>query len=189
MTEPDRGYYPIHLYRPGFKSLGHKFPADDAAVLRWLAGLAAQRPSPHFAEIGSFVGISALILSEFAPVDCFDIWRDTGTDDRINQAYREHDVFSVFRHNIYGLPTKNPVRHTKLGSHFSGATRHYTLMFIDGSHEEADVARDIQNCTENITPYGGILCGHDYGIFDGVTKAVNEISPDGVSGSMWWMFL
>lgn len=198
MTNPGQGWYPIHLYVPGFEDLGHMFPATDACVLRWLAQKAADKATghPQFAEIGSFVGLTATILAEFGHVDCYDIWRDTGSSDPINELYRQHNVFRVFRQNIKRSDTPSNIADIFVQDHFHADCEwlllhrkgKYDLIFIDASHEYADVKRDITEATKAIHP-GGILCGHDYGFFSGVTDAVDEIGPDGITGSVWWKFL
>jgi hypothetical protein len=55
--------------------------------------------------------------------------------------------------------------------------RNCHLVFIDGSHEYADVAADIQAWRQNISATShGILAGHDYDPvqFPGVVRAVEE---------------
>lgn len=191
MTNPGQGWYPIHLYVPGFEDLGHMFPATDACVLRWLAGKATQSNYnflPQFAEIGSFVGLTATILAEIGHVDCYDIWRATDSDDPINEIYRKHNIFKVFQQNINKSDAPSRITDYHVQDHFRGDGRQYDLIFIDASHEYPDVKRDIAEATKALLP-GGILCGHDYGVFAGVVQAVDEIRPDGVTGTVWWKFL
>lgn len=47
------------------------------------------------------------------------------------------------------------------------------LVFLDGSHDYEDVKWEIENYSKLVKP-GGVLAGHDYDIFEGVNKAVNE---------------
>ena len=50
-------------------------------------------------------------------------------------------------------------------------------VFIDGSHEYADVVADIQEW-KPLLKCGGLLCGHDYSTAHiGVMDAVNELCP------------
>lgn len=189
-------HYPTALFYPGFIDLGHQFPAEDAHVLRWLAGIAASgRADVVFAEIGSFVGTSALILSEFAPIICYDTWAGSDDpDDPINELFEKHDVKHTFMQNIVNAGQYARVIPMTVLSHFgepdhSGyAPEKFNLFFIDGDHREESVARDIANA-ELAMKSGGILCGHDYGIFPGVTASVNKIKPDGVQHTVWWKFM
>lgn len=192
-----QGWYPVELFVNGFEDLGHKLPATDAHVLRWLARTAFRKhqqrnvyASPLFAEIGSFVGTTTTILAEFGAVDCFDVWKDTGSDDPINEFYRQHNVAEVFHRNVARAGRKERIFAWAMpADHFEAhATRRYDLIFIDASHEYDDVKRDIAEATKAIHRDGGILCGHDYGYFPGVTKAVDEIKPDGIMGLVWWKF-
>lgn len=49
------------------------------------------------------------------------------------------------------------------------------IVFLDGSHDYSDVSWECENYAGLINP-GGVLSGHDYNIFDGVNKAVDEFS-------------
>jgi hypothetical protein len=72
---------------------------------------------------------------------------------------------------------------------FSRSKKRVDFVYIDASHEYADVADDIANWTPIVHP-GGILAGHDFGIFPGVTKAVTESGPFAQIGhSVWWRFV
>lgn len=48
------------------------------------------------------------------------------------------------------------------------------FVFIDASHEYKDVKDDIINWLPKVK-IGGVLAGHDYQVFGGVTMAVNEL--------------
>lgn len=49
------------------------------------------------------------------------------------------------------------------------------IVFLDGSHEYEDVSWECENYAGLVNP-GGVLSGHDYNIFAGVNKAVDEFS-------------
>jgi predicted O-methyltransferase YrrM len=59
------------------------------------------------------------------------------------------------------------------------------MVFIDGSHDFCDVARDIQLATPLLAP-GGLLCGHDR-FRPGVHSAIDELVSDWKEGpgSLW----
>lgn len=48
------------------------------------------------------------------------------------------------------------------------------FIFIDANHSYEDVHADISNYLPLLKP-GGIMAGHDYGNFEGVVRAVNEL--------------
>jgi predicted O-methyltransferase YrrM len=51
------------------------------------------------------------------------------------------------------------------------------FVFIDGAHDYDSVKADIIAWLQKIKSSGWI-CGHDYGIFEGVNQAVDELFPD-----------
>lgn len=68
------------------------------------------------------------------------------------------------------------------------------LVFLDGSHEYEDVKWECRNY-ETIIRKGGILSGHDYDIFEGVNKAVDEFAKQigqpvqQLHGNIWYFNL
>jgi len=52
--------------------------------------------------------------------------------------------------------------------------RSLDFVFIDAAHDYASVKKDISAWIKKIK-VGGIICGHDYDLFPGVTKAVDEL--------------
>lgn len=66
------------------------------------------------------------------------------------------------------------------------------LIFLDGSHEYADVLWECENYSKLVKP-GGVLSGHDYNIFEGVNKAVDEFALKAgkevkqLGGNIWYM--
>lgn len=68
------------------------------------------------------------------------------------------------------------------------------FIYIDGCHDYEFIKRDIANYYPLVKP-GGILAGHDYGLAEGVTKAVDErFSKEGayprvtvLDDYVWWV--
>lgn len=66
------------------------------------------------------------------------------------------------------------------------------LIFLDGSHEYEDVKWECENYSKLVNP-GGVLSGHDYNIFEGVNKAVDEFSKQTgkevhlLTGNIWYI--
>ena len=53
----------------------------------------------------------------------------------------------------------------------------FDFVYIDAAHDYESVKKDIIAWTLKVKK-GGYICGHDYGVFPGVKKAVDEIFPD-----------
>lgn len=63
------------------------------------------------------------------------------------------------------------------------------LVFLDGSHDYEDVKWELENYCNLVNP-GGILAGHDWDIFEGVNKAVNEFANNTINllpGNIWYI--
>lgn len=174
------GYYPIDILVPGFQTLGHWLPSTDAIALDWLASKYSGR---RFLEIGTFVGTTATILGKHAGhLTCMDTWAGSSIGDQINQFYEQHDVKSVCRQNLASLIAK---RRVALVNPAVWDAHFVDLTFIDADHTYESVKKDIDTAFD-VTLVGGIICGHDYGLFPGVTQAADEFGIDGVIGSVWW---
>lgn len=66
------------------------------------------------------------------------------------------------------------------------------FIFLDGSHDYEDVKWECENYSKIIQP-GGMLSGHDYDIFEGVNKAVDEFATsvgkqvNVLPGNIWYL--
>ena len=60
------------------------------------------------------------------------------------------------------------------------------FLYIDASHDYEGVKQDIENWSPHVRP-GGIIAGHDYDFFPGVTQAVIETGRFQRAGKwVWW---
>lgn len=50
----------------------------------------------------------------------------------------------------------------------------FDFVFVDAAHDEESVQEDVKAWLPKVKP-GGIICGHDYGVYDGVKKAVDRL--------------
>jgi predicted O-methyltransferase YrrM len=58
---------------------------------------------------------------------------------------------------------------------FSALPEKVDLVFIDGSHRYEYVMNDTQKCLSVLRATDGVVIWHDYGAWDGVTRAVNDL--------------
>jgi hypothetical protein len=65
----------------------------------------------------------------------------------------------------------------------------FDFIYIDAAHDYESVKADIMAWLPKVKK-GGYICGHDYGVFDGVKKSVDEIFRERVdldSDFTWWV--
>ena len=185
------------IYVPGYMS---------AMELAWLAENAKGKET--VIEVGSWLGRStkAMAMTVGGSVYAVDHWKGTGGGDATGEEAKTIDPFAEFCHNVgYELNRRKVqtihMKHEDLSEPLTchdGLTLDVhlvepaDLLFIDGSHEEVDVRRDIKNCVSKVKP-GGILCGHDYTpAHPGVIAAVNDMLPGfqvAPGTSIWWVKL
>jgi hypothetical protein len=170
--------------------LGMRTPKDDVAALVNLSqALRRDGQRTMVLEIGSWVGRTACALADAGSnVWCIDHF--LGTDD-------EHD-------GTGNIVRKLPDGRETLWQHWCqnvddrfmrtvfpcrGSSRSWAqvwrwqvdLVFIDADHRYDAVKEDIAHWLKFVRP-GGVIAFHDYGVFEGVTKAVDELGADEVIG-------
>lgn len=68
----------------------------------------------------------------------------------------------------------------------------YDIIFLDGSHDYEDVNWELLHYSQLVNK-GGVLAGHDYDIFEGVNKAVDEFAAASgkeinlLPGNIWYI--
>lgn len=156
----------------------------ELAVINLLAADCAD--GTDLFEIGTFDGRTTLNLALSAPPRCrvfsLDLPRETRTrfelaageehmvdktdsGQRI-EAYRQSHGRAVARiHQLYGDSARFD---------FSPYRRRCSLVFVDGSHHHDYVMADSYRALEIVRP-GGVILWHDYGIWEDVTKALEEL--------------
>lgn len=197
--ETPHDMFPPHMFYPEFKTLDLWFPALDAWVLTMLCEKLQEKKDTYGAslrimEIGSYAGGSAGVLSRYANyMLCVDTWAGSGVEnDEMKPLYADHcDVYETFLKNIELFPCK-PEHHVRTLNPDSlpeylrqQPWRRYDLIFVDGGHDYESVKADIEIAEHWIVP-GGIICGHDFASFKGLTQAVLEFELDGACGTVWW---
>lgn len=164
-----------------FISLDHETPLADLRALHELGDRAAAgRPDSVALEVGTWTGRTALVLAaSFDQVFAVDHLLGNA-EDRLGDLARYHGQDNLFRALCNNL---GPLLCTRvypcIGSSRTWAAawrRPLDLVFIDGSHGYQDAYHDIQDWGRHLRP-GGTMAVHDYGVFEGVTRAVDELMP------------
>ena len=155
----------------------------DRQVLRALA-VSAKR----IVDVGTFLGGSAEMLCQGMPEDgklfTIDNFEGCGlTKDRVPKetaARYARDRLSRFNADVIVGDSR------EVAASFDKKSA--DLVFLDGDHAYASIAREIADFRPLVRP-GGILAGHDYGCerWPMVTRAVDELVPDRqVLNRIWW---
>lgn len=155
--------------------------------LSWLVEIAAGKGL--VIEIGSWRGRSSVALAAAKRLACVDTFVDqpqeTGTGEDILPDFLaaigdDRDHVSPIRGNVADADFVEALEHEYGGE--------ADMVFIDASHDEASVRRDIRTALRLVKP-GGIVCGHDYSpVWPGVVAAVGDLFPgfQRAAESIWW---
>lgn len=189
---------------PAFDSMDHETSAEDLHALRVLAAEAnlhwqntvgTEGSLCEAVEVGTWAGRTALAIEEFIEcVYCVDHWQGNPNDRLGEVAARigSPAAFVTFCRNMGDLLYRSviPCRGKSL-VYADIWPRKVAMVFIDANHEYPQVSLDIIMWQRHVIQ-GGILCGHDYGAFEGVTRAVNELIPKDelhlVGNSIWYTY-
>ena len=146
---------------------GYLLPGDIEILTRF----ALQMPiNAKIVEIGSFMGLSALIMARTlygsgkygARIFCVDTWE--GSDEHKSmEVIRKSLLFDTFEQNIFesGLPTFFvPIRKDSVAASADFQDQSFDMIFIDGDHSYKGCLADIQAWYPKLKP-GGIFLGHD----------------------------
>jgi hypothetical protein len=168
---------------PGFDRKDHETPRIDRLAL---AGLCKAIEAKEVVEIGSWTGMSTLALAQpGVTVHCIDHWKGNPNDRLGSLPHTPKDVFSAFCKNIGDKLFRQVYPHVGTSEfYFDIWPRPVDLVFIDADHTYEEVRKDLR-WARHVRP-GGILCGHDYGVFPGVNRAVDESFDVDVIGNVWW---
>jgi len=154
-------------------------------------------------EIGTWLGKSALEWCRAAPnaeIVCIDTWLGAAEmwvnhDDpeRYQQLRHVHgypSLYNTFLANIISAGRQSQVTPIPLPSSIAlRLLQHHgvkpDIVYIDGSHEFEDVSQDIISAGKLFPRF---ICGDDYGLWDGVTTAVNYYFPRAEKIGAFWCY-
>lgn len=187
---------------PPFEPLGLTTSDRDLWALEELARRAdhGNRFSPTvFVEVGSWAGATARVLvnalaTHQPTLYCVDTWQgSTNVNDLTHGLARElppGKILETFCRNleayIPGLVVPLVGESLFWAERFLASGLQADLVFIDADHGYDAVKGDIL-AWKQVVRVGGILCGHDYRVWEGVTQAVDELYPArGLAGDSIW---
>lgn len=138
-----------------------------------------RKPKSIF-EIGTFDGRTTLNLANFSPDDALVYTLDLPKSniDDAKFGIEEGDRKYVEKETIGERFKKNPTKITQLYGDsavfdFSPYYGKIDFMFVDGSHSAPYAKSDTEQAFKMVKN-GGLILWHDYGVWRGVTKVLND---------------
>jgi hypothetical protein len=135
----------------------------------------------HFVEVGCYMGKSAAFMcveiinsGKNIQFDMIDHWKGS-PEHQDYQEIKDDTLYEIFKENMRPFNQYGSFRSIRVDS-VRGAKSYedegLDFVFIDASHEEADVKADLEAWYPKVKE-GGVLAGDDWG-FEGVIKAVQS---------------
>jgi predicted O-methyltransferase YrrM len=146
-----------------------------------LARLAREYGPARIFEIGTFHGRTTAVLAANTPPDCLVYTLDlpAGHATKLRVVGRERQFIDKRESGrlIHGSPQAGKIRQLYGDSAtFDFSAYQADLVFIDGSHAYDYVMSDSRNALAMLRNGQGVLVWHDYGEWEGVTRALNELA-------------
>jgi predicted O-methyltransferase YrrM len=172
---------------------GH-FSSEDARAYR---AIVRTIRNGAIAELGVYMGRSATTIAPICKENecrlyCVDSWNEVPGHKEWRQGSYDEPMVE-FNKNIAAIGCQDIVEAIRMNTNAAAELVKqrgllFDLVFIDASHEYADVKKDIAMWSPLVKP-GGFIMGHDYcDRWESVRQAVDE-SFDGkahlISGWVW----
>jgi len=137
-------------------------------------------------EIGTFDGRTSLNISFSTPVDCKVYTLDLPPDEKPQYSLASGERHMVDKDRSGGRLEKYTASHPQIVGKihqlygdsatvdFSPYHNTCSLVFVDGSHAY-DYAMTDTASAKRMVKKGGVIIWHDYGIWEGVTRALEEL--------------
>ena len=145
-----------------------------------LARLVRERQPKHLFEIGTFDGRTTLALamnsSDESQVHTLDLPAATPTALSIERSDRAFVEKSASGDRFRGTDAERKI--TQLfgdSATFDFSRYRADFVFVDASHAYEYVLKDSESALELIGSSSGIVLWHDYGEWEGVTRALDEL--------------
>lgn len=197
-------FEPLEMLADGTRLTRETVGANDAGretlIPRIQAAIGRVGNATSIVEVGSWAGAHALKLAHFLGpkigVRCVDTWAGTDlsrsdTTSAIAKALSPETVYSVFRRNTRLARNIQCVRTDSLTAVKWFVKASEACVFIDADHSYEAVRNDLRAWWP-IVAKGGLVCGHDYHMFPGVKRAVDEWAKENghtviVEGECWFV--
>lgn len=164
------------------------------AELAWLAGVATG--SHCIVELGCYLGRStrALVDNTSGHVHAIDDWLGVREDPCYNPddplfPPDPRPLIVAFMANMADVSDDKLIVHRQ--DHATATIAHTPdFVFIDGSHDEDSVRRDVTRWHPQVAPRG-IMAGHDYyDAYPGLVRAVDEllVGVETIPGTTLWVW-
>jgi predicted O-methyltransferase YrrM len=163
--------------------------------LHWLAMQASACNT--ILEIGSWKGRSTKAMALVCPGTVYAVDHWDGSKSELATTHSEvlklgvDGLFNIFKANLSEeiktnkvIPIREDSQAAAIRLRGEKGLRWIDMVFIDGEHTYEAVKKDILSWTPHVAP-GGLLCGHDYFDSPDVRKAVTELIPERIEGSIW----
>lgn len=141
-----------------------------------LAYLIMSRQYKSVIEVGTAYGGNAFHLLSIAEIDkliCVDPYMFYPAMPGFTCQEEYDTLYQFAKDRLSEWPHAEIIRRTSLDA--IGYLPIVDLVFLDGNHDYSDVISECEHYSKIVRP-GGVLSGHDYNIFEGVNKAVDEFS-------------
>jgi len=143
-------------------------------------------PNGVIVEIGSFMGLSAIVMGcglrdngNFgARIYCVDSW-DNVYLEKV-EVSDKRDLYDIFRENIARAGLESfiyPIHKKSLEAVADFAINSVDMLFIDGDHSFESCFADLNSWYQKVRP-GGTILGHDCRPGQGVHKAVEKFKRE-----------
>ncbi|MBW3538758.1 MAG: class I SAM-dependent methyltransferase [Planctomycetes bacterium] len=172
-------------------------PEDLAALSKLVSQWGDVLSRPLVAcEIGSWVGHSAVALWQGmrhrGRLHCVDHWFGTPHDrtGKMVAKYGSDRLEKLFAQNTRHIEPPPVVHRTSSLAAALEFRETLDVLFIDADHSYVGCSADIRAWRPHVRK-GGLICGHDYGTFPGVTAAVDEafgVEVQRAGQSLWYAF-
>ncbi len=174
-----------------FDSLGMELPERDVAALQRMVREFHTRHGryPVIAEIGSWAGRSAMAMAAAgATVHCIDHWKgnkyDCGTQGVDPETAYQTFLRNTERYRKEGKIIPHRDESVSASVHFLAAGKDFDIVYIDAEHSYESVRQDIMVWRPMAKH---MIAGHDYDVFPGVNRAVNELFVGFKTDGHVWM--